>query len=361
MSLSLSAQELDQLYSTLDTLHSPLMYDSSEAWLDAAMGRVRRLLRADNVHSYVPRLGWRSDIEESARESYVKHYHQYDIAPQLAREQGVPVSTYEFLVGRKAFLQGPFYNEWVKPNHLELSHGMSVSLDSSTPGPPALPYMAVSHRARSRDRLVDRGVSLLWILLPAFRAGVRAHLDTKARRDRLAKLLDRMDQRVAVCSENGRVLRMNRALKQLLEEEPEQAKLELSIRRAAASVAALSGAEAGLGGFSGAHGEHRVVTLRGEYRVWASRLGRQLLHPGSTLVSIEPLFRKLLPEEMLKEQFKLTDREIEVAVLLGEDLSNAEIAHRLGISPHTARHHTESVMRKVDVSSRTAVWRRIAQ
>lgn len=361
MSLSLSARELDELRSTLDTLHSPLRYDSPEAWLDAAMGRVRRLLKADNVHSYVPGLGWRSDIEESARESYFQHYHEYDIAPRLAREQGVPVSTYEYLVGRETFLQGPFYNEWVKPNRLELSHGMSVFVDSPAPSPPSFPYMAVSHRSRSRDRLVDRGTSLLWVLLPAFRAGVRAHLDTKTRRDRLARLFDRMDQQVAVCSKYGRILRINSALKQLLGEEPQRAKLEQAISRAAASVTALSGVEAEPGGSSDGHGQYQVATLKGEYRVWASRLGRQLLHPGSTLVSVEPLFRRLLPEEMLKEQFKLTDREIEVAVLLGEDLTNAEIAHRLGISPHTARHHTESVMRKVNVSSRTAVWRRIAR
>jgi DNA-binding CsgD family transcriptional regulator len=46
-----------------------------------------------------------------------------------------------------------------------------------------------------------------------------------------------------------------------------------------------------------------------------------------------------------------------VAELLVQRRTNAEIASTFGISLHTARHHTESVLLKMGVHSRAAVER----
>jgi len=45
---------------------------------------------------------------------------------------------------------------------------------------------------------------------------------------------------------------------------------------------------------------------------------------------------------------------VEVAILLAEGCSNSTVARRLGISPHTARHHTQRVLGKLGVHSRSA-------
>ena len=58
------------------------------------------------------------------------------------------------------------------------------------------------------------------------------------------------------------------------------------------------------------------------------------------------------PGERTWPQFGLTGREIEVARLLSEGRRNAAIAVTLGISPHTARHHTQRVLAKLGVHSR---------
>jgi DNA-binding CsgD family transcriptional regulator len=63
----------------------------------------------------------------------------------------------------------------------------------------------------------------------------------------------------------------------------------------------------------------------------------------------------------LRRQFGMTRREIEVALLLAEGCSNAVVARRLGISPHTARHHTQRVLDKLGVHSRAAAGARLRQ
>jgi DNA-binding NarL/FixJ family response regulator len=57
-------------------------------------------------------------------------------------------------------------------------------------------------------------------------------------------------------------------------------------------------------------------------------------------------------EEQWREQYGMTPREIEVARLLAEGLSNFAVARELEISPHTARHHTQRVLGKLGVHSR---------
>ena len=54
-------------------------------------------------------------------------------------------------------------------------------------------------------------------------------------------------------------------------------------------------------------------------------------------------------------RFGLTPREAAVAQLLARGEPNARVAELLGISPHTARRHTESVMLKLDAHNRAQV------
>ncbi|MGX6605257.1 ATP-binding protein [Micromonosporaceae bacterium Da 78-11] len=57
----------------------------------------------------------------------------------------------------------------------------------------------------------------------------------------------------------------------------------------------------------------------------------------------------------------LTPREREVAVLISDGLTNAELARRLYISPKTAAVHVSNILRKLGVSSRTEVADRVAR
>jgi DNA-binding CsgD family transcriptional regulator len=61
----------------------------------------------------------------------------------------------------------------------------------------------------------------------------------------------------------------------------------------------------------------------------------------------------------LQLEYGMTPREVEVALLLAEGCSNLTVARRLGISPHTARHHTQRVLGKLGVHSRAEAGARL--
>ena len=55
----------------------------------------------------------------------------------------------------------------------------------------------------------------------------------------------------------------------------------------------------------------------------------------------------------LAERYGLSLRELEVALLLADGHSNLEIATAVKVSTHTARHHTQHVLGKLGVRSRS--------
>jgi DNA-binding CsgD family transcriptional regulator len=55
----------------------------------------------------------------------------------------------------------------------------------------------------------------------------------------------------------------------------------------------------------------------------------------------------------LAERYGLSLRELEVALLLADGRSNVEIATAVKVSTHTARHHTQHVLGKLGVRSRS--------
>ena len=62
-----------------------------------------------------------------------------------------------------------------------------------------------------------------------------------------------------------------------------------------------------------------------------------------------------LTDDELHERFALTPRQIEVARLVAQGHSNADIAERMGLSFYTVRNYIEQILRRLDVPSRAAV------
>ena len=70
------------------------------------------------------------------------------------------------------------------------------------------------------------------------------------------------------------------------------------------------------------------------------------------------LLQRLLPRTtsaLTRVSFGLTPREREVVAAITAGFSNSEIAHRLGLSPQTVKHHVTSIFDKLGVSNRMEV------
>ncbi|GMV07102.1 MAG: hypothetical protein AMXMBFR53_33770 [Gemmatimonadota bacterium] len=106
----------------------------------------------------------------------------------------------------------------------------------------------------------------------------------------------------------------------------------------------------------------------GDAMLWVSRKGMRGFGDGAVpaLGALQPALDAALrglareasrlpaPEE-LRARFDLTPREAEVALLVARGASEKRVARTLGISPHTARHHTEKVFAKLGVGARGQV------
>jgi DNA-binding CsgD family transcriptional regulator len=172
----------------------------------------------------------------------------------------------------------------------------------------------------------------------------------------LLELLDSLSEGVLVLdSATGAVVHRNRALGVLLEAEPDSSMLYDAVlqlgqrwRRLALAPRAEHDGRALLS-------DARFVANRAAYRLWGMALQLEGSSPARVLVLVERT-RPLLPTvSHLRSRFRLTTREAEVALLLAEGLSDADISRILGMSIHTARHHGESIFTKVGVHSRKAL------
>lgn len=79
----------------------------------------------------------------------------------------------------------------------------------------------------------------------------------------------------------------------------------------------------------------------------------RLVYSGNTILSQEASQALIqMDDQPSKVGDDLTDRELEVLVLLAEGLSNAKIAQQLTISTSTAKHHVRAILSKLGAANR---------
>ena len=100
-------------------------------------------------------------------------------------------------------------------------------------------------------------------------------------------------------------------------------------------------------------GEIPMARVLGRSRTWLVLHGAPLVSPvaGRVAVIIEPAQPARI-SALLMSVYGLTDREKDVTRLVLAGHSTAEIADRLGISPHTVQQHFKSIFDKTGVRSR---------
>lgn len=358
--LILSHSDLVRLAKTLRALVSPLAIDSAEEWPMDGAEELGKLLRADAVLVMRPGEGGGvltgRGIEAEVLRAYGERYGALDRGMLVRRKElRAEVWSRGLLWDRAELRRSEYYNEFVVPSRLYDAVGVTVDLDA---GPAGLSFY---HSRPSGARFGDRAHGLLRIVLPAFRAGAEVWYRVARTGGRTLGLVDLLEDGMLLCDARGRTVHVNRALRTLLGRDPERDRLRAELGRVAAWFARCrDGRGDPVEGGAWEDLSAEVRTSVGRYRLRGALIDAGAAEPTAcVLVTVEGGPLPLPPAEALCGHWGLTPRQAAVARLLAEGRSNAEVAERLGISPHTARHHTESVLLKLGVRSRAEVAARL--
>jgi DNA-binding CsgD family transcriptional regulator len=351
--MSLSAQTVTSLGRALRVLLSPLDHPRPAAWLAASLAELRPLLAADATSGLLagddgPEFH-RGDVDSAAVDAYARHYHRCDDGFGVRRRHlGLEVWTTDAVWERGRLHASEYWNDYKVPHRLY--DALGVSVEDGTGTTPTLFF----YRAHPTRQFGERETALAAAVHPAFRAALRTIAVAGASAARLAEVLDALAGGVCVFDLNGRVLHQNSAATRLFAGSVAGERLRQESTRAAHAAAGLTRRQNGQVPCEGAAREFETGGRR--YRVAATCVHRHDF--GSqpvVVVCVERAGREVPPPALLAARFGLTKRETDVTHLLMQGRSNADIAAALGVSEHTARHHTERVMVKLGVHSRAQV------
>ena len=195
-------------------------------------------------------------------------------------------------------------------------------------------------------------LALLDVARPALESAARERLTRRAELGAVRRTLHAFESAAAIFTADGTLLDANNAAVGLLAAERGDGALNRSMMQAALSARSTDAITDPVEVRCGAQ----------SYRLRACTLGSATPGDRSVLVLVDRVAAGAVPAlvadvELLRERFHLTEREQEVARLLCLGQSNVAIAEALGISPNTARHHTERVLMKLSIRSRAAIHR----
>ena len=366
MTLALSPHDQTLVAAATRALVSPLAAPSFEAWLCEVNRTLKELLWADKASFMFPvDSGDIRTVSDELSPSVLQTYMREKL-PEIERRWAIRRRSVELGAFNRALVYGDrlrelyrseYYNDYLVPNRAFDTMGMTSALT-----PNQVVNLYFHHDRPTGRRFGPRGLALVRMLYPAFKAGVHASHMLFLRRHRIAAVADAVGAGVALADGAGRVVHRNRALLSMLQLEPEQARLEAEISSAARTcVAAAWGCRkldraAQLEAATPRSLGRRVAFANGVYTVVATALEMDPPVQGEAVaVVVERAASGEFPALALRSRYGLTARELEVTRLLGGGSSNYEIARLLGVSPATARHHTEAVMVKLGVHSRARI------
>ena len=293
--------------------------------------------------------------------AYVTRFADLDRSRIAMTEYGLEVWSLSQLWPPGELERSSYYRAFAAPNRLHETIGVTLQFAS-----PRAEVCLVFHKTeRGLPAVTDHRRELLSLLLEPIRAGFGADLGRGDPIPQMSSLIDVAGQALALYDLDGRELTQNPVMRRILAQDHERNALLDQIRgvaRAALERRA-KGGEPGGRTHRQADGTRReVATSQAAYRLRGNLVGRNALgHGTAVLVSLDRVAFQVPAPDSLRTRYGLTPRELQVASLLMHRLTNAEIARMLGISTHTARHHTESVLAKFGVRSREALRRAITE
>ncbi len=185
----------------------------------------------------------------------------------------------------------------------------------------------------------------------------------------LVDLFEHVTDAVHVADCAGRAVYQNRRLVRIMDEEPEACRLFAVLDRVVSCLSSRAARQrhADRSYSAAARALHsstwcELRTGSALYRLHGTLVDSRSASSIITLAVVIVAARDGAAEasaEHLHARYGLSPREVEVARLLADGLSTRELSAALHVSTHTARHHTENVLRKLRVRRRGEVGRRL--
>jgi DNA-binding CsgD family transcriptional regulator len=340
---------MNRLKQAVNLLLSPAERPSG-AWRSDVVAALRTFMDADQAVMFM----WRRSAPDYYADAlpgkviteYLTDFAQLDQGMARREKLGLTLWSRSRLWDRHALIRSEYYQEFALRHDIKgtAAHVRVALLYGGAPLPP--------------DR-VDTMLRRLDLLLPVLRTGFDIHLRYERWLGALLPMLDRIGERLMLFSLTGRELHRNLSMRRTIEEDPDGERLREGAQGVARAVIAYAQANGGeTARLLGVEGDsaQQLGTTFGRYRMHGCIVGPDAPDAGAAvLVSVDRPTPELPGAQALRERFKLTVREVQVACLLVQRMTNEEIAGALGISTHTARHHTESVLLKTGVTSRRAL------
>lgn len=375
MSLLLSTPDRAMMHRALYHLASPLEYPSISQWRAEVLKSLLPLFGADAAGFVLPHEGERAVTLHNAPERLLHDYVEHQMHDELVDEwkaQGFGAASIESLTRgeRGRFTGGAMYSLVYSRHGVEDIIACVLDLSDKAPqiapgkyfAPRGVPMRGLVAFLSSRpgtERFSAPGLELMWLLQPLLRAAGQTWKELAARRRAMVSLIDESSDGLLVYGPSGQLLHRNRALNRMLEDETQPAELLSAASRAAKSLARLLSRDGQSESADGAF-ERQVDTGAHRYTVRATRAETMLGRSGAILVVVKPLTRRAASPTQLVRKFGLTRREAEIAAMLAGGATNKQIVAALGFTEHTARRHTENVLRKLGLNSRAQVAGRVS-
>ena len=368
MNLTLSEKDLRNYQDFVSVLLSPVTYRSPELWTRAACRALRNLCDAHSAAFILPRAESVHLQVDGMDPDGVRRFESFlgppdgdgspwsdqslDQAMSAVKDAGLEVFTSDDvteLTGLPPEKQ-PYFQEVLKPSGIRSTAAMAYSLSRGRA------IISVGHESREGRRFGEDETSLLRLLLPVFHAGVLAQVRLSRQKRAFEEVFEGLGDALAIFDRRGQLHFRNHQLDELARSDPEfdvvNERMEWLAREVARSVTE----NAMVTSDAGRQGSCTIETGRDRYSLTPTLLPPDMVFPGpAILITVRAATPRLPSEDHLRNRYGLTHRQSEVALLLASGLSNREIAARLTISPHTARHHAQRVLEKVGVSSRKAL------
>lgn len=352
-----------RLESLLGALVAPWEFASVDAWRDQIACSARDTVSAQ--HSQVsldPRCGLapvRSpDIDPALIDEYLRQWvHQDPFADMLSREGITPYVRSEAVQRVSGFAAqydaSPILNDFYRRAGLHDAAGIRRRH-------PHFAQLTVFSTTRTNPRFVRRASHVMPLAAPAFLAGALQIFSVATIRGQFVRNIDTIEAAIALYDTDGGRVHRNSALRTLLASYADASELVDLIDRAALTFASIG--RAGSPGTQLAESTAGAMTWQWRNLTVSGSLARLGIEGSQPLVllQIQPTRDSSTAPDAQRPTSvapALTAREREVGVLLARGATNRAIAQCLDITEHTARRHTERVLRKLGVSSRAAVAR----